>query len=81
MDLQTAIALSLKVIADWRSIFIAIAVLLLWAALRYVGSVYHIRSRRRSRLFVPGSGKPSLAGKKAVARKGAAETPGEGMIE
>ena len=46
MDLAAALELSLKVLSDWRVIAIALVVILAWAALRYVGSVYRRRPPR-----------------------------------
>lgn len=73
MGMDQAIALSIKVIADWRVIFITVLVLLVFAAMRYVGSVYN---RRR-----PRKGRASPAPAKAAAPKpagsgGRAEQPG-----
>jgi len=73
MSLSETLALSLKVLADWRVVVIAVAVLLLWAALRYVGSVYRKRSRPRPRPFSP---PPTMA---ARSRRPAAEPPDDGL--
>ena len=53
MTTTEALAISLKVIADWRVIAITVAVLLIWAALRYVGSVYSGPSSSRRRGGAP----------------------------
>jgi hypothetical protein len=47
MDLNGILALSIKVLADWRVLFIAAAFILLWVSLRYVGSIYRARSSIR----------------------------------
>lgn len=73
MDLAETMRLSFMVISDRRVIFIAVAVILLWTALRYVGTVYHGRSPRRSR--------PAAGGNRKIAspRRGRErEAPGEG---
>jgi|GEM_PF-5797957 hypothetical protein len=73
MDLAETMSLSFMVISDRRVIFIAVAVILIWAALRYVGTVYHDRSPRRSR--------PAAGGKRKVAspkRGREREAPAEG---
>jgi hypothetical protein len=49
MGLDEAVTLSFKVLADWRVIFIALAIILAWAALRYVGLVYRKKQRRPPR--------------------------------
>lgn len=78
MDLNQTLALALKVIADWRVIFVTLAVLLLWAALRYVGTVYHRRAPRRP--SAPRSLKaPAARGRSAA--QAPAEASDEGMIE
>lgn len=46
MNLTETLELSLKVLADWRVDAVAIAFILAWAALRYVGSVYRRRLPR-----------------------------------
>jgi hypothetical protein len=90
MDLSEALSISFKVLADWRVDFIALAVIVAWAALRYVGSVYRRRSKTRSRPahFVPGapaSGAAPGAGGRPAARPGRAEKAGNdsdtGMVE
>jgi hypothetical protein len=75
MPLSETLALSLQVIADKRVIFITLAVLLVWAALRYVGSVYHKSSAPRRRAPGPAKG-PSP---KAAVPQSAPSN--EGMIE
>jgi len=83
-DLQEALGLAMKVIADWRILFIAFAVILAWAALRYVGIVYRKKSRSQPRKAAPSV--PSVAAKGGRPEKGrprgAAEKAGdEGMVE
>lgn len=79
MDIQEAIAVSLKVVADPRVLFIAIAVLLAWAALRYVGSVYHRKPRAKAR---PPIAQSSPKAARESSRPAAeADDSGEGMIE
>ena len=79
MGLQEALALSFKVIADWRVIFIAVSVLLLCAALRYVGSVYHNRPPRPR--VVPRAPKAASARARAGGAKAAEPRSGEGLVE
>jgi hypothetical protein len=86
MDLGETLALSIKVIADWRVISIAVAFLLLVAALRFVGSAYRRRPspRRRPAASVPAREAGAPAGGSAASRSGAAgrgEEPGDGMVE
>jgi hypothetical protein len=45
LGLQDALAIALKVLVEPRVIFITLAMLLTWAALRFVGSVYRKRPR------------------------------------
>jgi hypothetical protein len=78
MGLQEALALSLKVLGDWRVLFITVAVLLVWAGLRYVGSVYHRRSPMRPRAPVFRPPRARSAGGKAE-RGGGGE--GEDLVE
>lgn len=82
MELQAYLGIAIQVISDWRVIFITVTVLLLWAALRYIGSVYHRRPRRPPVLK---NSAPPMAAKtaKAPARSAAeGEGPGGGdMIE
>ncbi len=52
-SLTESLSIAIKVLADWRVIAIAIAVLLVWAALRYVGSIYHRRPKVASRPTAP----------------------------
>ena len=47
MDLNGILRLSIKILADWRVLFIAAAFILLWVSLRYVGSTYRTRSSIR----------------------------------
>jgi hypothetical protein len=79
MDLQEAFAIAIKVIADWRVIFIAIAVMLAWAALRYVGSVYHKRPRASPR--PPAAPPPPKATGSAQAASPERGSSGEGMVQ
>jgi hypothetical protein len=46
MDLSGYLSLFTRVLSDWRVVFIAVATILAWAALRYVGMVYDRRPRR-----------------------------------
>jgi hypothetical protein len=48
MSVAEYLALFAKVLSDWRVPFIAVATILAWAALRYVGMVYDRRTRRSS---------------------------------
>jgi hypothetical protein len=63
MDLNATFQLALKVLTDWRVIAITAAVLLLWAALRYVGSVYRSRPAFQASRFASLKPKPGPAGK------------------
>jgi hypothetical protein len=81
MSLGEAVTLSFKVIADWRVIVIAITVLLIWAALRYVGSVYHKRPLPRRRIAAPPSPKASLTPSRAASRAGAETESMKDLIE
>ncbi len=67
MDLTEMISLALRVVQDWRMIFIAVAVLASIAILRYVGLVYHKRPKRPARPSAPG---PASAGGQGGARRG-----------
>jgi hypothetical protein len=83
-DLQEALGLALKVLADWRVLFIAFAVILALVALRYVGMVYRKKSRAQPRKMAPSV--PAAAAKGVRPEKGrpspAAEKTGdEGMVE
>jgi hypothetical protein len=78
MGLSEALALSLKVLADWRVIFIAAAFLILMAALRYAGSVYRSAAEPRRRRPAPLLKKSPASGRRAAARAPVEE---EGMIE
>jgi len=81
MNLEAVMALSLKVITDWRVILITIATLLVWAALRYVGSIYHKRSPPRQRSSASSSIKiPSLK-RKAISRMEATAESENDLIE
>jgi hypothetical protein len=46
MDLNGYLSLFTRVLSDWRVVFIAVATILAWAALRYVGMVYDRRPSR-----------------------------------
>jgi hypothetical protein len=80
MDLSGIINLSFKVISDRRVLFITIAVILLWAALRYVGSVYRDRSSRRNRPINLG-GRKSSAPRTDRERAAPVDKAGDGMID
>lgn len=58
MDLDGYIALSLRVIEDWRVVFIAVASIIVWAILRRVGVVYHPGPRRRPQVKTPAPPRP-----------------------
>jgi peptidoglycan/LPS O-acetylase OafA/YrhL len=92
MDLAETISVSLKVLSDWRVASIALAVILAWAALRYVGSVYHRRSRARPRpspiiTSAPPAGRGAAKARKSRAAARASEAQGSeedsdsGMVE
>lgn len=84
MDLAGTLALSIKVLSDWRVIFIAAAVVLLWAVLRYVGSVYRNRLPRRAGPTIPRSPKKAFSRprKSRASPKSAPEgEEEEGMVE
>lgn len=83
MDFAGTLALSIKVLSDWRVIFIAAAVILLWAALRYVGSVYRSRSPRRAGPSIVRSAKKASPrpGKSRASPRAPEGEGGEGMIE
>jgi hypothetical protein len=90
MDLAQGLSIAIKVLADWRVVFIALAVIVVWAALRYVGSVYHRRPKTKPRPPPAPAGAEAGAGAKAragrtTARGGRAERPEDepdsGMIE
>lgn len=80
MDMTETINLCVKVLSDWRVDFIALAVLLIWAALRYVGSVYRRSAPRRAG---PSAGSTPKNASPRVGRTRAApeNESGEGMIE
>lgn len=83
MDLTGMLSVSFKVLGDWRVDFIALAVIITWAALRYVGSVYHRRPRPRPRppASLSGAAKAGAASTKAgraAAKSGRAEGSEEG---
>jgi hypothetical protein len=71
MELNETLALSLKVLADWRVLLITVAILLSWAALRYAGSVYRRAGPRRR---VP---KASPTKNRPAARSAAPKEPEE----
>ena len=80
MDIQAALELSMKVIADGRVIFITVAVLLSWAALRYVGMVYHKPAKKRP--AAPRKASPAPAApRKAEAKGGRPEVIDDDVIE
>jgi hypothetical protein len=71
MGMDQAIAISIKVISDWRVISITILVLLVFAAMRYVGSVYNKRSPRKGSAPLKAAGpKPSGAAGRAAQHEG-----------
>ena len=67
MGLNEALTLSTKVLADWRVIAVTLAIFLVWAALRYVGSVYR-RPYPRSRPTARIAPKPASAKRRSGAR-------------
>ena len=83
MDLNGILRLSIKVLADWRVLFIAAAFILLWVSLRYVGSTYRTRSSIR-RPPTTGGGSNGVAirpGKgRAAPRSGSGRGTGNGMV-
>jgi hypothetical protein len=90
LDLTQSLSVAFKVLADWRVLFTAVAVMALWSALRYVGSVYHRRPKVRPRppAAAPGAASPGAASGRAgraAARAGRSEGPEDdsdsGMIE
>jgi len=83
-DLQEALGLALKVISDWRVLFIAFAVILAWMALRYVGIVYRKKPRVQPRKAAPSASPADAKGRRTGKGRpsGAAEKIGdEGMVE
>jgi hypothetical protein len=66
MELSDMLNVALKVIADWRVVAISIAMLVVFALLRYVGLVYHKRPKVRAR--------PSIG----ASEKAAGQTPSDG---
>jgi hypothetical protein len=88
MDLSEMLSIALKVISDWRVVFITVAVLVVFTILRYVGIVYHKRPRTRARPPLPTSAAEPSGGGQAGARhagggraEASGEGPGSGMIE
>lgn len=88
MDLSEALSVSFQVLSDWRVDFVALAVIVAWAILRYVGSVYHRRARARPRPappLPPSAGAAQARGGRAAARSSRSEGPeeeaGSGMVE
>lgn len=73
MDISEALSVSVKVLGDWRVDFMALAAIVAWAALRYVGSVYNRRAGTRPRPPPSVSSVGSSGGKPAKARRGAAK--------
>jgi hypothetical protein len=71
MDLTQMLEFALRVIADWRVIFITVAVLLAIALLRYVGLVYHKAPKRKARPKSSGPGAAAAGGGPASAKAGA----------
>jgi len=81
MGLNELFALSIKVLSDWRVIGITIAIILLWAALRYVGMVYHKRASPQRRSAPRSLSKVPSARGKAAPKEAASGSPGEDTIE
>jgi len=84
MDLAGTLSLSIKVISDWRVLSATVGVLLLWAVLRYVGSVYRQRRPRGSGQAAvkgPNSASARSRGARASAQSAPAEESDEGMVE
>jgi len=86
MDLSEMLYFALKVIADWRVLFITAAALVVFAILRYVGIVYHKRPRTRARppsalpgAAPPGGGAAGRAGRRRSEASG--EGSGSDLIE
>ncbi len=80
MDLAESLALSLKVIADWRVLLMAVLTLLVVAALRYAGSVYRSVSGPKRRA-APAAAKIQSAKGRGAKPKPEDEDEDEGMIE
>jgi|GEM_PF-4780157 len=75
------LGVALKVIADWRVVFIAAAVIATIAILRYVGMVYHAKSRRGP---PPGGGAPKPGSGAAPGKAGSPPPPSDaesGVVE
>jgi hypothetical protein len=67
--MQSAIALSLQVLSDWRMILAALVVLLSMTAFRYVGLVYHKSpKRRRIAASLPGAAPAPAAREKEASQ-------------
>ncbi len=67
MDLSGYLSLFARVLSDWRVLFIAVATLLAWTALRYVGMVYDRRPRRAApRRIAPRPARPSAKAPRAA---------------
>jgi hypothetical protein len=82
MDLAGYLSLFARILSDWRIAFIAVATLLAWAALRYVGMVYDRRPRRpapRTRPTRPAS-RPASPPARASRASAPAEEEEEGTI-
>ncbi|HTX73277.1 MAG TPA: hypothetical protein VMC79_10670, partial [Rectinemataceae bacterium] len=65
MDLNGYIALSMRVLGDWRVIAAALGSIVVWALLRRVGVVYHYgfgRGPGRSALRAAGPRQPNRSG-------------------
>jgi hypothetical protein len=74
MSVSDYIALFARVLSDWRVPFIAVATILAWAALRYVGMVYDRRPRRSSpRPMMPRPASPRSRAPRAAAPSGEEE--------
>jgi hypothetical protein len=82
-ELQAALEIAFKVLLDWRVIFITVAVLLAWSALRYVGIVYHKKPRGQPKPKIPtpqASARPK-AGKARAKAASATDSGDEGLVE
>jgi hypothetical protein len=81
MGLDEMLAIAIKVIADWRVVFITAAVLVGFALLRYVGLVYHKRPKTRARPRMPGAGSAAGASAGKAAARAPASEEGSDLID
>jgi len=81
MDLAESLALSIKVIADWRVLLMAVLTLLVVAALRYAGSVYRSVSGPKRRAPSPAVAQAKAAKGRGAKPKAEEEEEDEGMVE